>query len=113
MPMLTPFDKQIQVRMGQANVKRWVGDTMPLLMDADPLGAESFPTQFPLAEAPEGLRDVPEEAGRRDQDPAQALAPGGVALWSGRRWPLSGASSTPWSSTRSPPTRRGSPTSTA
>ncbi len=28
-PMLTIFDKQIQLRMGQANVKRWVGDIMP------------------------------------------------------------------------------------
>ena len=31
MPMLTLFDKQIQLRMGQANVKRWVDDIMPLL----------------------------------------------------------------------------------
>ena len=30
MPMLTLFDKQIQLRMGQANVKRWVDDIMPL-----------------------------------------------------------------------------------
>ena len=33
MPMLTMFDKQIQFRMGQANVKRWVDDIMPLLLD--------------------------------------------------------------------------------
>ncbi len=54
MPMLTLFDKQIQLRMGQANVKRWVDDLMPLLVDdADPLGTESFAThQVPLAEAP-------------------------------------------------------------
>ena len=31
MPMLTLFDKQIQLRMGQANVKRWVDDILPLL----------------------------------------------------------------------------------
>ena len=31
LPMLTLFDKQIQLRMGQANVKRWVDDIMPLL----------------------------------------------------------------------------------
>lgn len=35
-PMLTLFDKQIQLRMGQANVKRWVPDILPLLTDADP-----------------------------------------------------------------------------
>ncbi|MEJ7873224.1 MAG: alcohol dehydrogenase catalytic domain-containing protein [Rubrobacteraceae bacterium] len=55
-PMLTLFDKQIQLRMGQANVKRWVDDIMPLLVDAsDPLGVESFAThKMPLEEAPHG-----------------------------------------------------------
>ena len=54
LPMLTLFDKQIQVRMGQANVKRWADDIMPLLVDpADPLGVDSFAThRLPLAEAP-------------------------------------------------------------
>jgi threonine dehydrogenase-like Zn-dependent dehydrogenase len=49
------FDKQIQLRMGQANVKRWVGEIMPLLEDDDdPLGVESFAThKLPLTEAPE------------------------------------------------------------
>lgn len=42
MPMLTLFDKQIQLRMGQANVKRWVDDLLPLLTDADPLGVDDF-----------------------------------------------------------------------
>jgi threonine dehydrogenase-like Zn-dependent dehydrogenase len=55
LPMLTLFDKQIQLRMGQANVKRWVGDIMPLLMDGDPLGVEGFAThRLPLSEAPRG-----------------------------------------------------------
>jgi len=51
--MLTLFDKQIQLRMGQANVKKWVDDIMPLLTDDDPLGVDSFaaPT-MPLDEAP-------------------------------------------------------------
>ena len=54
LPMLTLFDKQIQLRMGQANVKRWVDDIMPLLMDGDPLGVESFAShQLPLDQAPE------------------------------------------------------------
>jgi threonine dehydrogenase-like Zn-dependent dehydrogenase len=54
MPMLTLFDKQIQLRMGQANVKRWVPEILPLLTDADPLGVDSFHThKVPLAEAPE------------------------------------------------------------
>jgi threonine dehydrogenase-like Zn-dependent dehydrogenase len=54
LPMLTIFDKQIQLRMGQANVKRWVDDIMPLLMDGDPLGAEEFAShRVPLEQAPE------------------------------------------------------------
>ncbi|HXO82927.1 MAG TPA: zinc-dependent alcohol dehydrogenase [Mycobacterium sp.] len=53
LPMLTLFDKQVQLRMGQANVKKWVGDIMPLLTDEDPLGVDSFATHIlPLAEAP-------------------------------------------------------------
>jgi threonine dehydrogenase-like Zn-dependent dehydrogenase len=54
LPMLTLFDKQIQLRMGQANVKRWVDDIMPLLSDEDPLGVDGFATHtVPLAKAPE------------------------------------------------------------
>jgi threonine dehydrogenase-like Zn-dependent dehydrogenase len=53
LPMLTIFDKQIQLRMGQANVKRWVDDIMPLLVDGDPLGVEGFHTHsLPLSEGP-------------------------------------------------------------
>jgi threonine dehydrogenase-like Zn-dependent dehydrogenase len=43
--MMTLFDKQIQLRMGQANVKRWVPDITLLLTDEDPLGVEQFATQ--------------------------------------------------------------------
>jgi threonine dehydrogenase-like Zn-dependent dehydrogenase len=54
MPMMSLFDKQIQLRMGQANVKRWIPDIMPLLTDEDPLGVEEFAThRVPLAEAPQ------------------------------------------------------------
>jgi threonine dehydrogenase-like Zn-dependent dehydrogenase len=58
MPMLTLFDKQVQVRMGQANVKRWTDDIMPLLTDdSDPLGVEEFAThRLPLSEAPEAYK---------------------------------------------------------
>jgi threonine dehydrogenase-like Zn-dependent dehydrogenase len=53
LPMLALFDKQIQLRMGQANVKRWVDDILPLLTDEDPLGVESFAThRLPLDDAP-------------------------------------------------------------
>jgi threonine dehydrogenase-like Zn-dependent dehydrogenase len=54
-PMLTLFDKQIQLRMGQANVKKWVDDIMPLLTDDDPLGVDAFATHtMPLEQAPHG-----------------------------------------------------------
>ncbi|HZZ98081.1 MAG TPA: zinc-dependent alcohol dehydrogenase [Jatrophihabitantaceae bacterium] len=53
LPLLTMFDKQIQLRMGQANVKRWVGDIMPLLEDKDVLGVDGFATHhLPLDDAP-------------------------------------------------------------
>jgi threonine dehydrogenase-like Zn-dependent dehydrogenase len=54
MPMLTTFDKQIQLRMGQANVKRWIEDIVPLLTDEDPLGVDRFATHaLPLEAAPQ------------------------------------------------------------
>jgi threonine dehydrogenase-like Zn-dependent dehydrogenase len=40
--------------MGQANVRRWVPELLPLLCDGDPLGAEGFASHhLPLARAPE------------------------------------------------------------
>ena len=52
MPMITMFDKQIQLRMGQANIKKWVPEIMPLLTDDDPLGVETFAThRLPLDDA--------------------------------------------------------------
>jgi len=55
LPMLTLFDKQVNLRMGQANVKRWIDDIMPLVSgDGDPLGVESFAShKLPLEAAPE------------------------------------------------------------
>ena len=52
--MMTLFDKQIQLRMGQANVKRWVPKIMPLLTADDPLGVQNFAThRLPLDSAPQ------------------------------------------------------------
>ncbi|MFE9776095.1 zinc-dependent alcohol dehydrogenase [Streptomyces sp. NPDC005931] len=54
LPMLTLFDKQIQMRMGQANVRRWSDEIIPYLTDEDPLGVEDFAThRVPLDEAPQ------------------------------------------------------------
>jgi len=54
MPMMDLFDKQIQLRMGQANVKRWIDDLMPLVTDeSDPLDVEGLAThRVPLSDAP-------------------------------------------------------------
>ena len=55
LPMLTLFDKQIQLRMGQANVRRWTDEVLPLLVEGDPLGVDSFAThRLPLSDAPRG-----------------------------------------------------------
>ena len=45
MPQLTLFDKQIQLRMGQCNVRSWTDDLPPLVEDsADPLGTDDLVT---------------------------------------------------------------------
>ena len=54
LPMLTLFDKQVQLRMGQANVRRWVPEIMPLVLDGDPLGVDEFATHhLPLEQGPD------------------------------------------------------------
>ncbi|MGM7669521.1 zinc-dependent alcohol dehydrogenase [Microbacterium sp. A93] len=55
LPMLTLFDKQIALHMGQCNVKHWIDDLMPLVEDpSDPLGVLDLAThRVPLDRAPE------------------------------------------------------------
>ena len=56
--LMTMFDKQVQLRMGQANVKRWVPDILPLLTDDDPLGVDTFHTHVVgLDDAPQAYAD--------------------------------------------------------
>ena len=52
--MLQLFDRQVALKMGQANVLRWIDHILPLLeADEDPLGVDSFATHhLPLDEAP-------------------------------------------------------------
>jgi threonine dehydrogenase-like Zn-dependent dehydrogenase len=54
LPMMQLFDKGIQIRMGQAHVRRWTDEILPLLEgDDDPLGVDDLTThRLPLAEAP-------------------------------------------------------------
>ncbi|GEL97468.1 zinc-dependent alcohol dehydrogenase [Cellulomonas terrae] len=53
-PMMQLFDKGLTLRMGQANVKRWIDDLLPLVSDAaDPLGVLDLRThRIALEEAP-------------------------------------------------------------
>ncbi|HEX2137951.1 MAG TPA: zinc-dependent alcohol dehydrogenase, partial [Microvirga sp.] len=53
-PMMQLFDKGITLRMGQAHVKRWVDEIMPLLTgDDDPLGVDGYAShRLPLEDAP-------------------------------------------------------------
>jgi len=53
LPMMILFDKQVQIRMGQANVRRWTDEILPLLVDRDVLGVEDFATHhLALEDAP-------------------------------------------------------------
>lgn len=56
LPMLQMFDKGIQIRMGQAHVRRWIDDLLPLVTDdADPLGTQDLAThRLPLDQAAHG-----------------------------------------------------------
>jgi threonine dehydrogenase-like Zn-dependent dehydrogenase len=54
-PLGDLFDKQLTIRMGQANVRRWTDDLLPLLTDDDPLGVDDLAThRLPLDRAPYG-----------------------------------------------------------
>jgi threonine dehydrogenase-like Zn-dependent dehydrogenase len=62
LPLSRMFDKQVQLRMGQANVWRWVPDILPLLEDGDPLGVDDFAThRVPLEQAPEAYANFREK----------------------------------------------------
>lgn len=53
-PLGDLFDKQITIRVGQANVRRWTPAILTLLVDDDPLGTEDLAThKWPLTRAPE------------------------------------------------------------
>ncbi|MBG6095780.1 alcohol dehydrogenase catalytic domain-containing protein [Nocardioides luteus] len=63
-PMMQLFDKQVSIRMGQANVLAWTEDLLPFLVgEDDPLGVDSFATHhLPLVEAPEAYKSFQEKS---------------------------------------------------
>ena len=98
--MLTMFDKQVQLRMGQANVKRWVDDILPLLTgDGDPLGVDDFATHhLPLDAAPQAYADFQTKKAARSRsscslDQACARYSPNRASERRLRWAVSGSSS--------------------
>jgi threonine dehydrogenase-like Zn-dependent dehydrogenase len=58
MPMMEMFDRGVQLRMGQAHVRRWIDDLLPIVSDSsDPLGVRQFATHhLPLEDAPHGYQ---------------------------------------------------------
>ncbi len=64
LPMMTMFDKGIAIRMGQAHVKRWIPDILPLVEDdADPLGTMDLATHhITLDEAPAAYETFQQKA---------------------------------------------------
>ena len=62
-PMMQLFDKQVQIRMGQANVRRWSDDILAVLnQDEDVYGVESFATHhLSLDDAPQAYADFREK----------------------------------------------------
>ncbi|TYD00674.1 glutathione-dependent formaldehyde dehydrogenase [Arthrobacter echini] len=59
MPLLTMFDKQIQFRMGQCNVRRWTDELLPIVEEAsDPLGVTDLMThEVSIDEAPAAYKN--------------------------------------------------------
>lgn len=73
-PMGDLFDMQVQLRMGQANVLRWIPEILPLLDGDDPLGVDDLIThRLPLdkaADAYEMFRDKTDGCIKVVLDPA-------------------------------------------
>lgn len=59
MPALTMFDKQVQFRMGQCNVRRWTDQLLPIVEEAsDPLGVTDLMThEVSIDEAPAAYKN--------------------------------------------------------
>ena len=73
-PMMDLFDKGVTMRMGQAHVKRWIDDIMPLLDRRRRPAGRGRPGHppVPLDEAPHGVRDLQEQGRRLHQGRPQA-----------------------------------------
>jgi threonine dehydrogenase-like Zn-dependent dehydrogenase len=56
-PLGDLFDMGITIRIGQAHVRRWIDEILPLLSDRDPLGVNQLTThRLPIEQAPHAYR---------------------------------------------------------
>jgi threonine dehydrogenase-like Zn-dependent dehydrogenase len=64
MPLMKMFDKQVTVRMGQANVRRWTDELLEVVSrEEDVFDVEGLAThRVPLADAPEAYRTFRDKA---------------------------------------------------
>ncbi len=78
MPLLTMFDKQIQFRMGQCNVRRWTDELLPIVEEpSDPLGVTDLMThEVSIDEAPAAYKNFQK---KKDGAIKVVLKPQGVS----------------------------------
>ena len=61
--MMQLFDKQVQLRMGQANVRAWTDELLAMLTDDDPFGVDAV--RDPPPPARRGARRLRARSRRR------------------------------------------------
>ena len=87
------FDEQVQLRMGQCNVKKWIDDILPLVEDStDPLGVLDLTTHsLPLGDAPKRYETFQDKATGASRLSSSPDGPGTTLDGDARlRWPLRG-----------------------
>jgi threonine dehydrogenase-like Zn-dependent dehydrogenase len=63
LPLFQLFDKQVQIRMGQANVRAWSDELLARLSEENAWGVESFATHhLPLSDAPDAYKRFQEKS---------------------------------------------------
>ena len=64
MDLMTMFDKNLTIRLGQANVRQWTDELMEIVQqDGDVLGTETLAThRLPLEQAPEAYKMFQEKS---------------------------------------------------
>jgi hypothetical protein len=84
-PMMEIFGRGVQLRRGQAHVRRWIDQLMPIVTDdSDPLGVQQFATyRLSLDDAPPRIPDLPRQGRRLHQGGTEAPRSASMAATSG------------------------------